>query len=379
MMKLLRDRHDVFAVMPEGSDAKIRAYMERLGVACEYFPAHMDTSVAANVWHKVRRRLRDARCSWVIARHMGRHDVKNAILHADLGSWSWFWLLLYFSLRSNVFVTFHIAIPDLPLRTRLRYKCTFAILHRLRGFHPLVSNLDMRKSLEPYLPGEYLSRIPLAYTGVDCAEIRQVLGESYDRREILGKYGLPGDRFLVFSLGQVIERKGCMVLLDAVERIRRIEPSLFFVWIGDGMQRREVETRANDCGLKNSFRIIPPRQIGQDRLDLLRLLRGADLFVHPSFAEGLPGAVLEAMALGKACVASSVNAIPEAITDRETGLLVPPGDSVALSDAILELVRGAAFRERLATAGQSHVMTHFNERFAAEATIATYRTCFNGI
>jgi glycosyltransferase involved in cell wall biosynthesis len=242
-------------------------------------------------------------------------------------------------------------------------------------FRLLVSNRDMLDSLKPYLPDEYLAKVPVAYTGVDKAEIQQIHDAQFDRRQILEKFGLPLDRFLVFSLGQLIERKGCMVLLDSVEQLRRIEPSLFFVWIGDGQQRRAVEKRVADKGLDKTFMILPPRRIGEERLDLLRVLAAADLFVHPSFLEGLPGVVLEAMALGKACVASQVNAIPEAITDGEDGILVPPGDPKALADAVLRLFKDPEFRERLGAAGRIRVLGTFDEAIAARKTVDYYNSC----
>jgi glycosyltransferase involved in cell wall biosynthesis len=126
--------------------------------------------------------------------------------------------------------------------------------------------------------------------------------------------------------------------------------------------------------LADYFRIIPPAQIGSDRLDILRLIQIAQLFVHPSFQEGLPGAVLEAMALGKPCVASRVNAIPEVIVDNETGLLVPPGDR-ALTNAIHRIYSDSALRERLAKAGRDLVLTHFDERIAAQTTVDCYDSC----
>jgi glycosyltransferase involved in cell wall biosynthesis len=81
------------------------------------------------------------------------------------------------------------------------------------------------------------------------------------------------------------------------------------------------------------------------------------------------------MALGKACVASRVNAIPEAVKDHETGILVPPGDSVSLVLAISELYLDSSVRKRLATAGQKYVLSHFDEKLAAQVTANYYSEC----
>jgi glycosyltransferase involved in cell wall biosynthesis len=206
-------------------------------------------------------------------------------------------------------------------------------------------------------------------------EIRQAMDTRRDRSALCGKYGLPENKYFVVSMGRVTEEKGCFILLDAAMRIGRADPTVFFVWIGDGPARGQMESLIGENGLKECFRLIAPSQIGPERLDLLELVRLADCFVHPSFREGLPAAVLEAMALGKACVASRINAIPEAITDRETGILVPPGDGEALSEAIAELCGDSALRERLGAAGQSHVLANFDESIAAQTTAEYYRTC----
>jgi glycosyltransferase involved in cell wall biosynthesis len=78
------------------------------------------------------------------------------------------------------------------------------------------------------------------------------------------------------------------------------------------------------------------------------------------------------MALGKACIASNINAIPEAIKDHETGVLVPPGDHQSLAEAITELQADTKLRERLAAAGQAYALSNFDERTAARTTVDYY-------
>jgi glycosyltransferase involved in cell wall biosynthesis len=375
IIKLARERFSVRAVMPSGSAEKLLGYMRQLGVACEFFDAHLDVSPALSVWRKIRRRWRQARCEFTIARHLSRHRLKNTILHIDFGPWSSFWLLLYLSLRSHVLVTLHSSLPELPWFRRHEWKLKFKILCSLPGFHLLASNRDMLESLKPYVPGRFLPTVRLAYTGIDKDEIGRAMERDFNRARLCEQYGLPADRFLVFSLGRVVEGKGYRVLLEAARRLRREQPSLFFVWVGAGIQREEMEAYVREHELRDSFCAITPDMIGESRLDLLSLLRVADLFVLPSFSEGLPGALLEAMALGKPCVASSVNAIPEAIRDHETGLLVAPGNSAALAAAIAELKSDAALRERLAAAGQAYVLSNFDERIAARTTVDYYDAC----
>jgi glycosyltransferase involved in cell wall biosynthesis len=86
-----------------------------------------------------------------------------------------------------------------------------------------------------------------------------------------------------------------------------------------------------------------------------RALERADVFVLPSFSEGMPNAMLEAMAQGCAVIASSVGAVPEVVTDGVDGLLVPPGDPAALARAIEAMAADRSLRERLGRAGQERV------------------------
>lgn len=380
IMKLARERYAVRAVMPAGSAERLLSYMNRLGVACEFFDAHVDAAPAPSVWRKIRRRWRKARCEFVIARHLSRHPLKRSILHMDFGPWSSFWLLLYLSLRSNVLVTLHIALPGISWVRRCEWKLKFGALCRVRGFHLLASNRDMLESLRPYVPRRFMPSVRVAYSGIDQDEIKQALAADFDRAALCEKYELPRDRFLVFSLGQMIERKGYRVLLEAARRFQSGgQQSPYFVWVGTATRNPLIEALIDEHGLRDSFRAITSGEIGESRHDLLMLLRLADLFVLPSFSEGLPVSLVEAMALGKACVASNVNAIPEAIKDHETGVLVAPGDHEVLAGAIAELQRDAGLRERLAAAGQAYALANFDERIAALTTVDYYDACCQGV
>lgn len=379
LMKFARESYAVRAVMPKGSAERLLSYMERLDVPCDFFDAHWDVAPAPTLRLKMRRRWRKAYSEFVLARHLSRHDLERAIIHVDAGPWQSFWLLLYLSLRSNVFVTLHTALPQMSRLRRMEWKLKFMLLNALSGFHLLASNRDMLKSLEPYLSDKSLSPIPIAYSGIDRDEISKALARDFDRARLCDKYSLAGNDFLVFGMGQFIERKGCWVLLEAAKQLLDEDDAISFVWLGTGALSDEDRLRIDETGLGNKFCVIEPAEIGRERSDLLQLLRLADMFALPSFNEGLPIALLEAMAMGKACVASRINAIPEAVTDHETGLLVEAGDSEALAAAIKKLKADSPLRERIASAGQAFVLENFNERETAQITVESYATCEQAI
>jgi glycosyltransferase involved in cell wall biosynthesis len=119
--------------------------------------------------------------------------------------------------------------------------------------------------------------------------------------------------------------KGHDVLLAAASRILRWFPAARFQLVGDGPLRPALEQQAAALGLGDRVDFLGHRD------DVADLLRASDVFAFPSLMEAFPNAVMEAMSHGVPVVASNVGGIPELVTDRRNGLLVPPGDAAALA------------------------------------------------
>lgn len=147
-----------------------------------------------------------------------------------------------------------------------------------------------------------------------------------DRREL----GLP-EGPLVLSVGQLEAIKGHRWLLDAWPAVHASCPGATLVLLGDGSLRRSLEARARRAGVGSSVRFLGFRAPAP-------FLLACDFLVQPSLSEGMPNAVLEAMAAGRAVVATAVGSLPELIVDRETGILVPPRNAEALGQAILSML-----------------------------------------
>jgi glycosyltransferase involved in cell wall biosynthesis len=96
------------------------------------------------------------------------------------------------------------------------------------------------------------------------------------------------------------------------------------------------------------------------RTDVPEILQALDIFVLPSNWEGLPNAVLEAMAAGLPVVATRVGGVPEVVVEGQTGILVPPRDPNALADALLTLLRDPNLRRRMGQAGRQRVQEYFS-------------------
>jgi glycosyltransferase involved in cell wall biosynthesis len=89
--------------------------------------------------------------------------------------------------------------------------------------------------------------------------------------------------------------------------------------------------------------------------------------------EGLPRSVIEAMATARPCIVTNFGGQAELVVDGETGLHVPPGDSIAIANAIARLQRDAGLRQRLGRAARERIANHFNNEQTIDATIALYR------
>jgi glycosyltransferase involved in cell wall biosynthesis len=149
------------------------------------------------------------------------------------------------------------------------------------------------------------------------------------------------------------ERKGLGFLLEAAALLQADRMDLRYLIAGAGPLRRQLEQQAAHLGLADAVDFLGFVE------DTARFLESVELFVMPSLHEGLGVAVLEAMAAGKAVVASRVGGLTESVIDGVTGILVPPRDAAALASAIARLVRAPALAAKMAEQGRQHVLRHF--------------------
>jgi glycosyltransferase involved in cell wall biosynthesis len=130
--------------------------------------------------------------------------------------------------------------------------------------------------------------------------------------------------------------------------------------------------KAQSFGLGENFRFITSDQVGSEHIDLFKLMRLADVFALPSYLEGLPISIIEAMGLGIPTISTEINAIPEAIKHLQTGLLIDTGNSIALKDAIQKLKDNDELRENLSKNGREYALAKFSEKKVAKIAVESY-------
>jgi glycosyltransferase involved in cell wall biosynthesis len=376
-MRYVSQNHSVKVILPENSAEKLLGYLKANDIEYEFFKGKMDLTKAESLTRRIQRRFNDYLCNLSLAKHLARQNLKDSIVHIDVAPWSSFTLLIYLVFKTQVFLTFHTPLPKISNWRKILWKLKFGILTGFENFHLVASNKKVKESLEPYILPKTFSDIMVAYSSINLAEIDKNLEFKPSRKEIADRYELPTEKFWLCNVGQFIERKGCWVLLDTLKNLAKTRRDVFFYWLGTAPLSQEILGRIKSYDLEEHFRFFSADEIGSQRADLLNFLSAADLFVMPSLEEGLPVALIEAMALGKCCVASDTDAIPEAIEHLKTGFLIPPNDSKMLENAIEKLLDENSLRRELGDNARIKVVEKFDDKKLGKIMLELYEKALN--
>ncbi len=243
------------------------------------------------------------------------------------------------------------------VRVTPKLNLTERIISRLTAHIAVVSRFVGRR-----LPKHKLSVI---YNGVDIEEFKPTA--NYVFRDELN---IPKEVFLVGTVGQLLPYKGHKILIQAVKKVIEREENILFLIIGEERvkgYKRELISTAESLGIEDKILFTGFRK------DIPRILNSLDLFVFPSIVEHFARVILEAMACGKAIVATRSGGTPEAVEDKESGILVRPGNADELSGAIISLKRNPQEIEKLGTNAKNRVASLFRIERNVESTQKIYR------
>lgn len=177
-----------------------------------------------------------------------------------------------------------------------------------------------------------------------------------------------GEGPLLGFMAGLRDQKGLPTLLDALEILAGGGQAPRFAIVGNGELLGYVEDRVRSTALRDTTLVLPFASAAEAYLSAL------DAYVLPSYWEGLPIAVLEAMALGVPVVATAVDGTPEAVEHGQTGLLVPSHDAQALADALSTIGGDAELRARMGARAREVALERFTVEEMVAKTLDLYRT-----
>lgn len=181
-------------------------------------------------------------------------------------------------------------------------------------------------------------------------------------------FGIEPSDIVIGNFGTLRPVKGQLYLAQAIREIVKKQGNIKVLFVGfkDSGYFEEIQAVINEDGLSKYFIFTG------DRRDIAEILSIIDIYVLSSISEGFPNAVLEAMAAGKPVIATNSGGSPEAVIHKKTGLLVPPCDSNALSDAIQRLIESKEMRQSMGLHGLNRVTTTFTLQKMLQTTEELY-------
>ena len=194
-----------------------------------------------------------------------------------------------------------------------------------------------------------------------------------DGRAFAREFGLPEGALVIGVIAQLIERKGHRYLLEAMPAILQRYPQAQVLFLGKGPLREELGRLIEQKGLQGNV------HLAGFRTDLPQWLGGLDLVVHPADMEGLGISLLQAAAAAVPVIASDAGGLPEAVADRRTGLLFPPGDVQALAGAVLQLLDQPELRRQYGLAGRERILKEFSVEAMVQGNLRVYEQVLSGL
>jgi len=249
-----------------------------------------------------------------------------ALLAARLGRWSW-----SFSMHGPP-EFYEVAQTRLPAK--------------VRAADAVVCISDFcRSQLMAFVEEAHWSKLQVVHCGLQLDRFVRRDRDSNDRKHLR-----------VLAVGRLVPVKGHTVLLDAVAELARRGTKVEATIVGDGPLRKQLEQRAAEHGVAELVSL--PGAVGQ--ADIGAFYDQADVFCLPSFAEGLPVVLMEAMAMELPVVSTRIMGIPELVEDGLTGLLVAPARADKLADALEELAQDPERRATMGKQGRHKVANEFD-------------------
>jgi glycosyltransferase EpsD len=243
--------------------------------------------------------------------------------------------------------------------------CIEKALGKITDAMLVMNNYDERLCKTHHLIKDTNKIFRISGMGVDLKKFKHET-DDYERRQIRKELGIPEDKKIVLCVAYLIQEKGVFILLAAAEKICAQRNDIYFLLAGSGPSADKLKQKVKIAHMEDNFKLLGWRD------DIDRLTRVADIFVLPTYYfEGLPVAILEAMACGKPVIATQHRGGEDIVVDGQTGFLVPIKQVDPLVEKIWCLLHDEQLRMRMGRAGRQQVELHFEISYCTKEIVET--------
>ncbi len=190
-------------------------------------------------------------------------------------------------------------------------------------------------------------------------------------KDFRNRFGIREDHKVIACAAQLIERKGHRFLLNALPEVLKQHPKIQVLLFGKGKELQSLQNQVSELNLHTMV------QFPGFAEDIKSIYPHVDILVHPALMEGLGVALIEASYAGVPIIAARAGGIPEIVRDQKNGLLVPPGDSDAIRDAMIQLLGNPVFAKELGNYGRTLAKEEFSVDPMAAGNAQVYRSILN--
>ena len=301
------------------------------------------------------KRAMDPQAVWHVYRVLKRERVEILNTHSSVDSW----VASFAGRLAGVAIvrTRHLSVP---LKRNPMARLVYSRLcDRIVTMGEAIRQLLIREAgVEP-------SKVVSIPTGVNLEQFDPLRRDGHVIRKELG---IAEDIPLIGMVTVLRSWKGHRIFLQAIPLVLKAVPSARFLIVGDGPQRENIQGWVEGMGLNEVVMMVGHRE------DIPELLAALDIVVLSSTAaEGVPQALVQALAMQRPVVATDVGGVGELIRDGETGLLIPPHDPQALARSVIKLLRDRGLSKELACRGRQLVQRHYSLELMLERLEALYQ------
>ena len=302
--------------------------------------------------------LQHVRSIWALIRFFKKHKFDVLHVHTPVAALIGRIAAKWVGIPTVVYTAhgfyFHDEMPSWKRRI-------FVFLERIGGYltHLLFtqSTEDAAAAVrEGIFPAE---RVLAIGNGVDPSRFNPSLtGDSGIQRRDLG---IPEDAFVIGIIARLVQEKGVSEFLEAAVESAKSKDNLYFLMVGERLVSDHAGHVASDLERASAFlgkRLI----LTGSRADIPDLLNTMDVFCLPSWREGMPRTIIEAMMMGKAVIATNIRGSREEVLDEETGILVPTRSPKALTEAMLRCASDPNRTKAMGASGRSRALKLYDER-----------------